>query len=64
MVPNPADNTSLLVQDYLADTKTYNRTHTVGYVSLEGYLAGRVAAKLLQMIEVRAFSVLKKISPY
>lgn len=48
VVPFPTDDSIPVVADYLAALNTYVPSATPGFVSLEGYLAGRLAVAALE----------------
>ncbi len=48
VVPFPTDDSIPVVADYMAALETYVPVATPGFVSLEGYLAGRLAAAVLE----------------
>lgn len=48
VVPFPTDSTLPIVKDYLRATREFSSWHEPGFVSLEGYLAGRLAIAALQ----------------
>ncbi len=48
VVPFPTDRTIPIVKDYLSATLELSGWHDPGFVSLEGYLAGRLAIKALE----------------
>lgn len=53
VVPFPWDRTQKLVADYQAAQKAFDPTLTPDFVSLEGYLSGRLAAAALQNLGPR-----------
>ena len=50
VMPFPFNQESALVKNYQAALKNYNPELSIGYVSLEGYLAGRFAIQILESI--------------
>lgn len=48
VVPFPTDRTLPIVKEYLAATRELSGWHDPGFVSLEGYLAGRLAIAALE----------------
>ena len=48
VVPFPTDSTLPIVKDYLRATRELSSWHEPGFVSLEGYLAGRLAIAALE----------------
>ncbi len=48
VVPFPTDSTLPIVKDYLRATREFSSWHEPGFVSLEGYLAGRLAIAALE----------------
>jgi branched-chain amino acid transport system substrate-binding protein len=51
VVPSPSDTTLSVVRDYLADMQATGAEAHIGYVSLEGYLAGKLFCAALAKVE-------------
>lgn len=50
VMPSPIDESNALVRNYRAALKSYNPELSAGYVSLEGYLAGKFAIQILESL--------------
>ena len=48
VVPFPTDSTKQIIKDYLRAVRELSSWHDAGFVSLEGYLAGRLAIAALE----------------
>jgi ABC-type branched-subunit amino acid transport system substrate-binding protein len=51
VVPSPSDTSIPVVKEYLADMEKAGSKDDIGYVSLEGYLAGKLFAQVTAKIE-------------
>jgi ABC-type branched-subunit amino acid transport system substrate-binding protein len=51
VVPFPWDNSLPLVQQYQAALKAHDANAQLGFVSLEGYIVGRIAIAALQKVQ-------------
>lgn len=56
VVPFPFDKTIPLIQAYTKALKGINKVNQVGFVSLEGYIAGRLAIAVLKTMDLKTLT--------
>ena len=61
-VPFPFDVSVPIVKEYQTNLKAYDKNAGVGFVSLEGYIAGKLLFEILSIAACHAFEVLPRLS--